>query len=152
MSYSRNEEIIELWFAKQSSPHTRGCYQRDVARILSCSAKSLKDITLADMQRFAQSLEDTGLAPISRARTLAAIKSLFGFCQRMRYVPTNPASELSLPAYEKRLAEVFLRRWTSRRSSTRSAWRPSTGCRRTAGRFSSRTATIAGLVAVNRLA
>ncbi len=36
----------------------------------------------------------TGLAPISRARTLAAVKSLFGFCQRMRYVASNPAAEL----------------------------------------------------------
>jgi integrase/recombinase XerD len=38
-------------------------------------------------------------------RTLAAIKSLFGFCCRMRYVSTNPAAELALPSYEKRLAE-----------------------------------------------
>ena len=105
MLSSRDSHIIELWLAKQSSPHTRSCYQRDVARILSCSAKSLKDITLADMQRFAQSLEDTGLAPISRARTLAAIKSLFGFCQRMRYIAANPAAELVLPSYENRLSE-----------------------------------------------
>jgi hypothetical protein len=28
---------------------------------------------LADMQRFAQSLDDTGLPPILRARTLAAV-------------------------------------------------------------------------------
>lgn len=83
-----DKEIIELWVAKQSSPHTRSCYQRDVARILLCSAKSLKDITLADMQRFAQSLEDPGLAPISRARTLAAVKSLFGFaCERPQVSP-----------------------------------------------------------------
>jgi integrase/recombinase XerD len=105
MSSSRDKEIIELWLAKQSSPHTRSCYQRDVARILSCSAKSLKDITLADVQRFAQSLEDTGLAPISRARTLAAVKSLFGFCQRIRYIVSNPAAELVLPSYENRLSE-----------------------------------------------
>lgn len=105
MSSSRDKEIIELWLAKQSSPHTRSCYQRDVARILSSSAKSLKDITLADLQRFAQSLEHTGLAPISRARTLAAVKSLFGFCQRTRYIVANPAAELVLPSYENRLSE-----------------------------------------------
>jgi hypothetical protein len=60
---------------------------------------------LGDLQSFAQSLVEVGLAPISRARTLAAVKSLFGFCQRMHYVPGNPASELVLPSYEKRLAE-----------------------------------------------
>jgi integrase/recombinase XerD len=105
MSSSRDKEIIELWLAKQSSPHTRSCYRRDVERILSYSIKSLKEITLADLQRFAQSLVDAGLAPVSRARTLAAIKSLFGFCQRMRYLASNPAPEVARPSYENRLAE-----------------------------------------------
>jgi hypothetical protein len=60
---------------------------------------------LGDLQSFAQSLVEDGLAPISRARTLAAVKSLFGFCLRMHYVSANPAAELTLPSYEKRLAE-----------------------------------------------
>lgn len=60
---------------------------------------------MGDLQSFAQSLVQAGLAPISQARTLAAVKSLFGFCLRMRYVPANPAAELALPCYEKRLAE-----------------------------------------------
>ena len=60
---------------------------------------------MGDLQSFAQSLVVSGLAPISRVRTLAAVKSLFGFCQRMRYVSGNPAAELVLPCYEKRLAE-----------------------------------------------
>jgi len=66
------------------------------------------EVTLGDLQGFAQSLEDDGLAPISRARTIAAIKSLFGFCHRTRYLPANPAAELSLPRYENRLAERVL--------------------------------------------
>jgi hypothetical protein len=56
----RDSDIIELWLQRQGSPHTRGCYRRDA-----------------------------GLAPISRARTLA-VRSLFGFCQRTRYVSGNP--------------------------------------------------------------
>jgi integrase/recombinase XerD len=51
---------------------------------------------------------DEGLAPISCVRTIAAIRSLFGFCQRMRYLPANPAAELPLPCYENRLAERIL--------------------------------------------
>jgi site-specific recombinase XerD len=53
-------------------------------------------------------LGDAGLAPISQARTLAAVKSLFGFCHRMRYLPANPAAEIALPNYEGRLAERIL--------------------------------------------
>jgi len=47
-------------------------------------------------------------APVSRARTLAAIKSLFGFCQRMRFIAVNPAAELPLPRYEAHLNERIL--------------------------------------------
>jgi integrase/recombinase XerD len=39
---------------------------------------------------------------------LAAVKSLFGFCSRMRFIPVNPAQELALPAHESRLAERIL--------------------------------------------
>src|ERR1035437_1937372 len=105
MLSSRDSHIIELWLQRQASPHTRGCYRRDAARLLAHVSKTLSRLTLGDLQSFAQSLIQAGLAPISRARTLAAVKSLFGFCQRMRYLPGNPASELALPCYEKRLAE-----------------------------------------------
>ena len=105
MGSSRDSHIIELWLQRQASPHTRGCYGRDVARLLAHVPKPLNQITLGDLQGFAQSLIQDGLAPISRVRTLAAIKSLFGFCHRMRYVTANPAAELALPCYENRLAE-----------------------------------------------
>src|SRR5580698_435250 len=103
MSSSRDKEIIELWLAKQSSPHTRSCYRRDVERILSYSIKSLKDITLADLQRFAQSLVEAGLAPVSRARTLAAIKSCTArFCCPFKEAQSSaspkPAGELPIMA------------------------------------------------------
>jgi site-specific recombinase XerD len=69
-------------------PHTCGCYRRDAARLLAHVAKPLSRLTLGDLQSFAQSLIRAGLAPISRARTLAAVKSLFGFCQPSQ--PSHP--------------------------------------------------------------
>jgi integrase/recombinase XerD len=77
-----------------------------VKRLIEVCRKPLADIGLGDLQRFAHSLD--GLAPVSRGRTLAAIRSLFGFGQRMRYLATNPAAELALPRYERRLAERIL--------------------------------------------
>jgi molybdopterin/thiamine biosynthesis adenylyltransferase len=86
-----------------------GClYRRDSGRLLNHVRKPLNRISLGDLQGFAQSLVDEGLAPISCARTIVAIRSLFGFCQRMRYLPANPAAELPLPCYENRLAERIL--------------------------------------------
>jgi site-specific recombinase XerD len=100
--------ILKLWLNSQNSPHTRSCYRRDADRLLAHVKKPLKAIDLGDLQDFAESLVEAGLAPVSRLRTLAAVKSLFGFCCRIQYLPANTAQELALPAYESRLAERIL--------------------------------------------
>jgi len=105
MTSSPDTEILALWLDRQPSPHTRSCYLRDSGRLFAHVAKPLGRINLSDLQSFAQSLIDAGLAPISRARTIAATKSLFAFSHRMRHLAENPALELALPAYENRLAE-----------------------------------------------
>jgi integrase/recombinase XerD len=103
-----DSEIINQWLQAQASPLTQGCYRRDANRLLTHVRKPLNRIGLGDLQSFAQSLVEEGLAPISRARTLGAIKSLFGFCSRLRYLAVSPATELSLPRYEARLSERIL--------------------------------------------
>src|SRR5215472_608705 len=103
-----DQQIIDLWVQSQASPHTQSCYRRDAARLQAQVNKPLTKISLADLLAFRQFLNCSGLAPISRARTIAAIKSLFGFCHRMRFIPVNPAAELPLPRYENRLAERVL--------------------------------------------
>jgi integrase/recombinase XerD len=108
MLSSPDSEIIELWLARQASPHTRACYRRDADRLIYKLCKPLKETGLADLQAFADSLIGAGLAPISQLRTIAAVRSLFAFCHRMGYLPANPARELPLPRYERRLAERIL--------------------------------------------
>jgi site-specific recombinase XerD len=108
MVSSSDSTILKLWLNSQASPHTRSCYRRDADRLLAHVNKPLAAVDLGDLQDFAQSLVDAGLAPVSRLRTLAAVKSLFGFCERMKYLPANPAAELALPAYESRLAERII--------------------------------------------
>lgn len=108
MESSPDAQIVELWIGRQASPHTRSCYRRDADRLFTKLRKSLKDIDLADLQTFSYSLAEDGLAPISQLRTIAAVRSLFGFCHRVGYLPANPARELPLPRYERRLAERIL--------------------------------------------
>jgi site-specific recombinase XerD len=79
MSSTRDAQVIQLWLEKQPSLHTKAA-MLDAARLLEHAKRPLVRITLADLQNFAQSLIDEALAPISRVRTLAAIKNLFGFC------------------------------------------------------------------------
>lgn len=108
MTFSSDSQIVELWLQARANPHTRDCYRRDAARLLAHTGKPLIHTTLPDLQSFAESLNDSGLAPISCVRTLAAIKSLFGFCHRMHRIAVNPAAELTLQAYERHLAERIL--------------------------------------------
>ena len=108
MISSRDAKIIGLWVEKYPNPHTQYCYRFDSERLLKHAKKPLRGITLGDLQAFAASLIGEGLAPVSRVRVLAAVKSLFGFAFRMRHIPFNLASELRLPRYEARVAERIL--------------------------------------------
>jgi hypothetical protein len=62
-------------------------------------------VTLGDVQAFADSL--TG-KPSSRARTLAAVKSLLSFGQRTGYLPLNVGAAVKLPRRKDTLAERIL--------------------------------------------
>jgi integrase/recombinase XerD len=101
-------EIVDQWIQSQPSPLTQDCYRRDVERLRAYTKKPLSSVTLGDLQRFSQSLVDAGLAPISRVRTIAAIRSLFSFASRMYQYRTNPAAELPLPRHANHLAERIL--------------------------------------------
>jgi hypothetical protein len=54
-----DSKIIELWLQNQPRPATQDCYRRNAEPLLITE----------------------GVTPISRACTIAAMKSLFGFCQ-----------------------------------------------------------------------
>src|SRR5215472_13588045 len=108
MVSSQDAKIIGLWVEKYPNPHTQYCYRLDSERLFKHAKKPLRGITLADLQAFAASLIAARLAPVSRVRVLAAVKSLFGFAFRRRHIPFNPAAELGLPRYEVRLAERIL--------------------------------------------
>ncbi len=79
----RHEEtdqyLVELWLHGRS-PHTQRAYRADVDRFLAFVTAPLATVTLGDVQAFSDSL--AGLAPSSRTRTLAAVKSLLAFGQR----------------------------------------------------------------------
>jgi len=70
-----DHQLIDLWLHGRSQ-HTQRAYRADVARFLAFVATPLPTVTLGDLQAFADALEQQDLAPSSRVRTLAAIKSL----------------------------------------------------------------------------
>jgi len=90
------------------SLHTQRAYRADVARFLAFVAEPLPAVTLGDLQAFADALAQQDLAPSSRVRTLAAVKSLLAFGQRTGYLPLNVGAALKLPPKKDKLSERIL--------------------------------------------
>ena len=86
--------------------HTQRAYRRDVDPSADFVVKPLRTVTLGDVQAFADSL--ARLAPASRVRTLAAVKSLLSFGQRVGYLPLNVGVALRPPKVKNTLAERLL--------------------------------------------
>jgi integrase/recombinase XerD len=103
---STDAHLVDLWLHGRP-PHTQRAYRADSDRFLAFVARPLPMVTLGDVQTFADSL--TG-KPSSRARTLAAVKSLLAFGQRTGYLPLNVGAAVKLPASKNTLAERILPR------------------------------------------
>jgi len=100
-------QLIQLWMHGRSR-HTRRYYQADAQRFLAFVDKSLAQVTLADVQDFADSLETSGLAPSSCGRTISSVKSLLAFGNRVGMLPVNVGALLKAPAAKNTLTERIL--------------------------------------------
>jgi integrase/recombinase XerD len=99
------QRLVDMWLHGRSS-HTQRAYRADIDRFVTFVASPLTAVTLGNVQAFADSLE--GLAPSSRARTIAAVKSLLSFGQRTGYLPLNVGAAVKLPPRKDTLAERIL--------------------------------------------
>ncbi len=102
-----DSEVIDLWLRRQRSSATRSVYGRDVRRLTTWCDKTLAETDPLDLERFAEMLAGSGLAPISQGRTLAAIRGFFRFAERIGYC-RNVAAGLELPRSEPTLSERII--------------------------------------------
>ena len=102
-------ELLALWLHGRAA-HTQRAYQRAVGRFVHSVRKPLPAVTLGDLQAFAAELEAEGLAPASRRLTLAAVKSLLAFGQRVGYLRFDVGAAVKLPPVKDALAERILDR------------------------------------------
>jgi integrase/recombinase XerD len=65
-------------------------------------------VTLAHLQRWADDLAASKLAPASRARMLAAVKALLKFAAQQGHIPHDAGSALRLPQAQSKLAARIL--------------------------------------------
>jgi len=77
-----------------------------MVRFQAKAGKPLRQVTLADLQDFADSLGDR--KPATWARMLSSVKSLVGFGCRIGYLPVDVGRALRLPAVPATLAERIL--------------------------------------------
>jgi integrase/recombinase XerD len=102
---SSDDQLVALWLHGKS-PHTARAYRSDIAAFGAFVGTPLRAVTLGDVQAYADALD--GLAPATRGRRLAAVKSLFGFAQRIGYTAFNVAAPVQAPAVKNVLAERIL--------------------------------------------
>ena len=103
-----NVKLIREWLHGRPAT-TIAAYTSDIARLVTfTNGLPLNEITLSDLQAFADSLAD--LAPASQARILKACKSLLTFgCKTMPSAfPANAGAALKIPKFKRRLAERLL--------------------------------------------
>lgn len=102
---SSDDQLLELWL-RGRSPYTQRAYAAEAGRFWLGAGKSLYEVTLSDLQEFADTLDD--LAAASRYRTLSAVKSLLAFGHRIGYLPLDVGRASRLPAVRNRPAERIL--------------------------------------------
>ena len=102
---SSDEGLIGLWLDGRSR-HTRRAYEADARAFLAHAGRSLRSITVGEVQAYRASLE--GLAPASQARKLSAVKSLLAFARRLGYVAFDVGSVVKLPSIKNTLAERII--------------------------------------------
>ena len=94
-----------------SAERTREAYRRDVLRLaeyaLTKSVRQPAGLTPRDLRDFVYHLKDVGLAPSSIRRTIAGLRTWFGFLVAEGVISGDPSDRLELPNRWQTLPEVL---------------------------------------------
>jgi integrase/recombinase XerD len=101
-------QLVHIWLSTKTSSETRRAYTAEISRFLAFARKPLAQVTLADLQVYAESLAQRGLQITSQNRALTTIKSLLSFGRETGYLPFNVGAAVRLRPSRDRLAERIL--------------------------------------------
>ncbi len=99
-----------LKLERNYSPNTISAYEHDILYLLRfCEERGQKatELTLADLQAFAQSLHSFGIKPRSHARILAGVRSFYRYLTLEDYIDSDPSELLEMPQVGVHLPEVL---------------------------------------------
>lgn len=100
-----DRQVIAMWLHEKSD-NTRKAYARDIEKLTGFIDKPLGAVTLGDVQGFSDSLNI--FAPATKARAMAAVKSLFAFAHRIGYLRYDVSAPIKLPKIKNKLSERIL--------------------------------------------
>jgi len=101
------QQVIELWLHGRSTA-TQRAYRSDARRLSNFTCSALHEVTLGDLQAFADHLRKKNLSLASQHRILSGVKSLISFAHRLGYLPFDTSRPLRLPTLRNHLAERIL--------------------------------------------
>ena len=99
--------LIGLWLHGKSD-HAQAAYMRDVEQFVDFVDLPLAEVKLQHFWEWADDLKSRGYKPATRARKLAAIKSLFSFGHRIGYLLYNVGAAVTVPGIPDKLSERIL--------------------------------------------
>lgn len=102
-----DQHLVYLWLHGKSL-HTQEAYRRDVKQFVDFVDLPLSLVKLQHIWGWADYLQQIRLAASTRARKLAAVKSLFSFGHRIGYLAFNVGAAVTLPSVPDQLAERIL--------------------------------------------
>lgn len=102
---NNDDQCIELWLHGRPAL-TASAYRADLAAFRRLAPIALHQLTLGDLQRWAESL--AAMSPATQRRKLAAVKSLLTFAHRIGYLPFDVGRPLRLPKVKDTLSERIL--------------------------------------------
>ena len=92
------------------SAHTADSYEFDLQKLLPFLEEEhigLPDVTYSDLENFAATLYDLGIADATRKRILAGVKSFFHFLKTEGFIQEDPSLLLETPRLGLHLPEVL---------------------------------------------
>lgn len=102
---SSDDQLIELWVARQGSERSRGYYRR-VAGELLAGVPGIRAVKLEDVHKFLEL--HTGKAPNTQATYLAIVKSLLSFAHDVGYTQYNVGKAIKIRGRGEVQAERIL--------------------------------------------
>lgn len=100
--------IVREWLRKYRNLHTRRSYARNIDTFYRKLARPLVEVTLTNLQDYADMIAYEYPEVSTQAQILASVKSLFTFAHETGYLSYNVGRAVQLPLPENKLAQRIL--------------------------------------------